>query len=57
MEFEKLIKALSDKDSKIYSIEFIKINYKEDGNYNITLCPKDCKEEIFFDCGIAEPNF
>ena len=53
MELEKLIKALSDKECKIYSIEFIKINYQADGKYDITLCPKDCKEEFAFDCGIA----
>jgi hypothetical protein len=57
MELEKLIKAFSDKECKIYSIEFIKINYQADGKYDITLCPKDCEEEIAFDCGIAEPNF
>ncbi|UZQ52427.1 hypothetical protein [Clostridium kluyveri] len=56
MDLEKIIRDLSDKGSKIYSIEYIKINYEKDGSYDITLCPKDCAEDYKFS-KIEMPDF
>lgn len=56
MDLEKIIRDLSDKGSKIYSIEYIKINYEKDESYDITLCPKDCAEDYKFN-KIEMPDF